>query len=95
VIILNYEKEIAPHRQNIDRLNVEIISKIKERVDVAIEIGIIKKKHGKPIKDIERERQILNKVRKISNAYEINPDVIERIFREIIQLCVDIEEKNL
>ena len=39
-----YEDEIVPHRETIDRLNNEIIDKLKERVGAALQIGEIKKR---------------------------------------------------
>ncbi|MGW8178285.1 MAG: chorismate mutase [bacterium] len=89
---MTYEDEIAPYRETIDRLNNEIIAKIAQRQKVALVIGGIKKKYGKPVVDRSREQAILAKIREKAPGKGLNPDALERVFKEIIQLCVEAEE---
>ncbi len=89
-----YEDEIGPHRETIDRLNNEIIDKLKERVEAALQIGEIKKRHGKPVVDKTREQAILDRIRVKAEAKDMAPDGLERIFKEIIRLCVEAEERQ-
>ena len=89
-----YEEEIRPHRETIDRLNNEIIEKIEERVGAALKIGEIKRRHGKPVVDKTREQAILDRIRGKAEAKNIDPEGIERIFKEIIRLCVEAEERQ-
>ena len=88
-----YEEDIRPHRETIDRLNNEIIEKIDERVLAALKIGEIKKRHGKPVVDKTREQSILDRIRGKAEAKNIDPEGVERIFKEIIRLCVEAEER--
>ena len=89
-----YEEEIRPHREKIDRLNNEIIEKIAERQKEALLIGEIKKKYDKPIVDTSREKVILESIRDKAQYYKLDPDALERVFKEIIRLCVEAEEKQ-
>ena len=89
-----YEDEIRPHRETIDRLNNEIIEKIEERVGAALKIGEIKKRHGKPVVDKTREKVILDRIRGKAEAKNIEPEGLERVFKEIIRLCVEAEEQQ-
>ena len=89
-----YEEEIRPHRETIDRLNNEIIKLLDERVQAALKIGAIKRNHGKPVVDKTREQAILDVIRKKAELREIDPDGLERIFKEIIRLCVEAEENQ-
>jgi chorismate mutase len=91
---LTYEEEITPIRNEINRLNEEILEKLVERVGVAKVIAEIKRRHGKPIVDKTRERAIQAKVRTYALAHKLDPDGVERIFRAIIELCVEAEEKK-
>ncbi|TRO56366.1 hypothetical protein E2P71_01985 [Candidatus Bathyarchaeota archaeon] len=91
---MTYEDEIAPHRETIDRLNNEIIEKVAQRQQAALAIGSIKKKYGKPVVDRSREQAILAKIREKAPAKGLNPDALERVFKEIIQLCVEAEEEQ-
>jgi len=89
-----YEEEIRPHREAIDRLNNKIIEKIEERVLAALKIGEIKKPNSKPVIDKTREQAILDTIRGKAEAKNIDPEGIERIFKEIIRLCVEAEERQ-
>jgi chorismate mutase / prephenate dehydratase len=89
---MTYMDEIKPHREAIDRLNNEIIKRIAERQREALAIGTIKKRYGKPVVDKSREQAILDKIKSKAQAHEINPEALERVFKEIIRLCVEAEE---
>jgi chorismate mutase len=89
-----YEEEIRPHRETIDRINNEIIDKLTKRVKAALSIGEIKKRYGKPVVDKQREQAILDRIREKAEAKNMDPDGLERIFKEIIRLCVEAEERQ-
>jgi chorismate mutase len=89
-----YEEEIKPHRDAIDILNDEIITLIAERQKAALAIGGVKKRYGKPVVDKSREQAILDKIREKAQAKGLDSDALERVFREIIRLCVEAEEKQ-
>jgi chorismate mutase len=87
----SYEEEIESLREEINRLNVEIVQKLSERVDVALRIGEVKKRHGRPIVDKSRETKVYQQVRRLAEEREIDSDGAERVFREIIMLCTEAE----
>ena len=89
---MSYEQEIGELRKEIDRLNVEIIDRIKERVDVAIQIGAVKHRYDMPVVDSAREKIVYERARELAEQRGVDPDTIERIFREIVQMCVNAEE---
>ncbi|MBN1683401.1 chorismate mutase [Candidatus Bathyarchaeota archaeon] len=89
---MKYEDEITEPRKIINRLNQEIILKIKERSDIAKKIAEIKRKYNKPIVDPDREKVVLSQVRSFSLEQNLDPDRVESIFVEIIKLCVETEE---
>lgn len=91
---MTYEDEIKPYRDTIDRINNEIILLIAERQQAALAIGDIKKKYGRPVVDKSRERAILEKIKEKGLKNSLDPEVLERIFKEIIKLCVEAEEKQ-
>ncbi|MFC1802368.1 chorismate mutase [Thermoproteota archaeon] len=88
-----YEEEIKSHRETIYRLNDEIIEKIVHRLDAALAIGNVKKKYGKPVVDKKREKAILESIREKACNKGLDPDALERVFKEIIRLCVEAEAK--
>lgn len=87
-----YEEEIAEPRKIINKINQEIMIKIKERVDIAKKIAEIKRKYNKPIIDLDREKIVLSQVRALSIENNLDPERVENIFVEIIKLCIEAEE---
>lgn len=88
---MTYKKEIEELRRTIDRLNEELIGKISERVEVAAKIGTVKKRHRQPVIDKKREEEVYDQVRKLAMVRNLDPEGMERVFREIIRLCTDVE----
>ena len=83
--------EIGPLRDEINRLNVEIVDKLAERVRVALAIGVVKHRHGRPIVDRSREARVYQQVRSLAEEAGIDPEGAEKVFREIIALCTQAE----
>lgn len=84
--------EIKPHREAIDRLNNEIIDRLTQRQGEALAIAEIKKRYDKPVVDPAREQAILDAIKAKAPGKGIDPEALERVFKEIIRLCVEAEE---
>ena len=90
---MTYEEEVAGYRKEINRLNGEILDRIAERVGVARAISDVKRRRGKPIVDAAREYVVLDQARARAAERGLDPDGVERIYRAIIDLCVEAEGK--
>lgn len=90
---MTYEEEIDGQRKEINRINAEIVEKIAERVRVAKEVAEIKRRYGKPVVDKQREKAVLDQVRILAAERGIEPDSAEKVFAEIIRICVQAEER--
>ena len=91
---VSYAEEIGPLRDEIDRLNEEMLDKISGRVEVALKIGEVKKRHGMPVVDLAREEAVLDHVGGLAANRGLYPEGARRVFREIIDLCVKAEEEQ-
>lgn len=83
-------EQIDKLRNRIDGIDRKILKLIEKRVDLAKNIGRIKKKNGLKISDSEREREVIENVLSSSN---IDKDFLKKLFRLIIKYCKD-EEKD-
>ena len=54
--------ELEELRQQIDAVDKRLVEDIKERMNVAAEIGKYKREHGIPVMDSKREREVLHKI---------------------------------
>lgn len=88
---MTYDEEIGQLRDEINRLNVEIVERLADRVRVAMEIGAMKHRHGKPIEDRSREERVYQQVRALAEEAGIDPGDVEKVFKEIIDLCTKAE----
>lgn len=91
---MSYTEEMGPLRDEINRLNEEILEKIRERVGVALRIGEVKRRYGMPVVDCARKEAVLNDVESLSADRGLDPEGVRNVFREIIDLCVKAEEEN-
>lgn len=90
---MTYEKNVAAYRDEIDRLNEEILDLLAQRIEVSLKIGEIKRRCDKPIVDKVRERAVLDNVRTLAEAKGFDSDAAERIFTLIMEICIEAEEK--
>jgi len=91
---MDYKKDLDRLRQQIDRVDEQILKLLNERAKLAREVGEVKKKHNLPIYVPSREQKIFERLEKINKQLgEIFPtDFIKPVFREIISACRSTEE---
>lgn len=78
-------------RENIDKIDADILELVSKRGQLAHEIGEIKKGEGKKIYVPSREKQIFDRLSKI-NQGPYNDTAIHAIFREVISATRALEE---
>lgn len=88
---MGYDEEIAVLREEISRLNEEIVERLARRVDVSVRIGAFKGRHGRPIVDPGREARVYEQVRGLAKRHGLDDEGVGRIFREIVRLCTEAQ----
>jgi chorismate mutase/prephenate dehydratase len=84
--------DIAALREKVDVVDDQILRIIRERVKICQAIGDLKKQQGKPIQDISREIEVFKRVKERAELYKLDPIKIERIYREIVNMCSSVQE---
>lgn len=74
---------IDDYRQEIDRLDRELLRIFNARAALALHIGKIKKECGLPVYDPDRERRIFEAM-KADNPGPLEDDAIIRLFERVI-----------
>jgi len=85
--------EIEALRQKLDLIEDKLISLLNERAKYVLEIGKIKHEKGLPIKDLKREKMILNRVVK-KNSGPVSDEFIKNIFKKIIKESIRLENQK-
>ena len=79
-------------REKIDKIDTQIVELLRERIEVAKEIGKLKENMGYESFDLLREKEILNKILKI-NQKVFPEDALKVIYSEIIKACRSAQQK--
>ena len=87
-------ERLAHLRKQIDRVDEQILTLLRERVSISEEIGKVKAENGLPIRDEQREREVLDRVASEAEVKGIDPEIARRIFREIIELSVEAQKRT-
>jgi len=76
-------EEIATWREEIDRVDDQLLELFNRRAHCAIEIGMVKRRFHLPVDVPEREAQVIARVIGL-NEGPLNSDAIERLFQAVI-----------
>lgn len=89
---MTYEEEIEGLRKTNDRLNEEIVEKLAEWAEVALRIGAVERRHGRP--DVDRSlEEVYDQIRGLARERRLDAEGVERVFREIVKLCIEAGEE--
>ena len=82
-------------RKKLDKADNELIKVLAKRMALIPSVAEYKIKNNVKRYQPEREKQILDKNRKIAKKSGLNPDLVEGIFRKIIKDAHRIEKKMM
>ena len=83
--------ELLPFREDIDRLNREILSLLSKRGELVTIIGRFKRMHGLDFYDPGREREMIDALVG-SNEGPFPNETIRRIFEEIFKASRELQK---
>jgi chorismate mutase/prephenate dehydratase len=84
--------ELKKFRQEIDRLDKELLKLLNKRAEIVKKIGEIKAKKKKAFYSPEREKRIISHLVKI-NPGPLDKEAIKGIFLEVLHACRALEKK--
>ncbi len=87
------QKSIEQLREDINRIDDQLLGMINQRAEIVKEIGEIKKKHGMQRFDPVRERSMLDRVA-AQNKGPFETSTIKHIFKEIFKAGLELMEEN-
>ena len=88
---MNY-KNMEELSKELDLLDNELIKLIAKRFKFIEQAAIIKDDISK-IRDNERIESIIERLRNLAEINEVSPDIVEKLWRYIIELSIDLEKE--
>ncbi len=83
---------LSGFRERIDACDAEIIRLLNARLKICLEVGEYKSARGIAVKDAARESEVIAKVLD-GNEGPCPPEVLEQIYRILIDTAVRLEEE--
>jgi len=78
--------KLIKRRKELDLINRKLLTLLNQRLRISLEIGKVKKEMGKKIYDAEREKEILDRLKR-KNRGPLKEKGLEEIFATIMKVC--------
>jgi isochorismate pyruvate lyase len=82
-------------RKEIDRIDESLVRLLAERQRWVEKAVIVKKRDGLPARDDARIRQVIDHVRVLARAHNVDPALIEAMWTEMVEWFIAYEERSL
>ena len=79
-------RKLIKRRKELDLINQKLLTLLNRRLRISLEIGKVKKEMGKKIHDTEREKEILDKLKR-KNRGPLEEGDLRKIFITIMKIC--------
>lgn len=89
------KKEMKDLRSDINKIDSELIKLLSERRKLSAEVVLVKNELSSPIRDQQREAELLNRLIQTGKEAGLNSHFIKKIFYEIIDDSVRIQQRYL
>ena len=88
------ERTLDSLREGIRRLDLELVARVAERVDLARQVGELKRRQGFSTVDYAQERTVIERARAVAEERGLEPAVAEDLFARIIRASVIAQEED-
>ena len=84
-------EDIAKLRKRIDKVDEQILHSLSDRIKICRSIGLLKKKQGLSVKDLQRETDLCEKIKKRAVELNLDPIRVEEIYQQIVEMCISVQ----
>ncbi len=86
-------RKLTEYRKSIDNIDAAIINMLAERFKITQKVGIYKARFGLPPADKSREKQQIERLRKLAKEAQLEPDFSEKFLEFIIKEVIRHHKK--
>jgi chorismate mutase / prephenate dehydrogenase len=80
-----FHEKIVPFRENIDRIDSQILSLLSQRHEQVLKVVKLKKEHNIPVYHPAREEDLISRLRSQAQKADLDPDFLEELYRIILR----------
>jgi len=84
-------EDIVKLRKRIDKVDEQILHSLSDRIKICRSIGLLKKKQGLSVKDLQRETDLCEKIKKRAVDLDLDPMRVEEIYQQIVEMCISVQ----
>ena len=88
------ERELEALRERIRRLDLELVERAAERIELARRVGEAKRKRNQPTVDYAQERVVLERARAAARERGLDPAVAADLFAGLIRAAVTAQDED-
>jgi len=82
-------------RKKIDEIDDELVDVISRRISLMPEVAEVKRRENVGIDQQDREREVIDNIRKKAEEKGLDPNFMEKIMSEIITESKKIQKRNM
>ena len=86
-------EKLQNFRRRIDSIDEKIIRLISERLEICKEVAEFKSENDIPMMQPERVKEVLRKRKELADELQINPLLIENIYKLIVEEACALEDE--
>jgi chorismate mutase/prephenate dehydratase len=86
--------QLSQLRDEVDAIDQALVRLINARAALAIRMGEIKQQRSLPLRDVERESQVIQKIQAHNQPPTIDNADLEIIFKAIMTSCLRIQSTS-
>lgn len=79
-------RKLTKRRKELDLINQQLLTLLNQRLRISLDVGKVKREMGKKIYDAEREKEILDRLKR-KNRGPLKEKDLKEIFATIMKVC--------
>jgi chorismate mutase/prephenate dehydrogenase len=88
------DSELDRLREELGDVDRELLSLVARRLDLAGQVGRVKRRTGRATRDYAQEKDVLERARRTAGALRLAPELAERILSTLIESSLAVQEQD-